>query len=405
MKLNKKTILFVVIGVVFIALFLRYMGRAPKRHYADFRVYYATGERFLAKEDIYSRPDESITPFKYSPMFAMIMSPLSLMPKKAASLVFFSINFILVCLIIFISKKLIFKDEFSFKERMIIYGLSLLGSLRFLLHATDSGQVGIVMFALAILGIYYIEKRKDCLGSAFLGMAVLFKYTPAAFLLYYLSKRKIKIVALVCIFIIIFCFLPLSYTGVDKGITYLKNWIPYISDTSFDKGSWFDYKNQSVFSMSLRYLCKDSPYGIAVLSLTQDQARLVGLSIGIVIFGLILIPRGKSDFNRMIDYASIFIFMALFNPNAWMHNFGFLLFGYMVLLYYLFKINFKDKLTLVLVVITILLGTFTSEAFAGDELKDVFEELSSVTIASLILMFSLLRLKFNSAYKRIGEGE
>ena len=94
MVAKRKIILSSLVLIVFVLLFIRYSYRAPKRHYSDFRVYYATAERFTAKEDIYSRPDESITPYKYSPMFAMLVSPLAKFDQKTASLIFFTINFI-----------------------------------------------------------------------------------------------------------------------------------------------------------------------------------------------------------------------------------------------------------------------------------------------------------------------
>jgi len=74
--------------VIYVALLFRYLHYAEKRQYSDFRVYHATGQRFAERQDIYARPDESITPFKYSPFFAMGFAPLSVLPIKAAAGVF-----------------------------------------------------------------------------------------------------------------------------------------------------------------------------------------------------------------------------------------------------------------------------------------------------------------------------
>ena len=120
MALKRKLIIYSILIVVFAGLFIRYSGRAPKRHYSDFRVYYATAQRFAEKEDIYTRPDESITPFKYSPMFALLVSPLSKFDQKTASLIFFTLNFISLLIIFVISEKLICKSKLSFKQKIFL---------------------------------------------------------------------------------------------------------------------------------------------------------------------------------------------------------------------------------------------------------------------------------------------
>ena len=130
---TKRNIAYLLIAMSFIGLFFRYMHRAPKRHYCDFRVYYATAQRFAAKEDIYSRPQESITPFKYSPMFALIVSPLSMVSEKPASLIFFSISFVSLIIICRLSKKLIIKRDLTFKESVLFYFLPILFTSRFML--------------------------------------------------------------------------------------------------------------------------------------------------------------------------------------------------------------------------------------------------------------------------------
>jgi hypothetical protein len=89
--------------------------------------------------------------------------------------------------------------------------------------------------------------------------------------------------------------------------------------------------------------------------------------------------------------------MALFNPNAWLVNFVFLLFGYMVILYYLIQNGFlKDKTTLILTFLSFVVSSWGCESVAGDNLQNYLEMLSTVTIASLIIIFILLKLKFSS---------
>jgi len=397
MRIDRRYIVSIIIATIFIGMFVRYLYRAPKRHYCDFRVYYATAQRFIDKEDIYARPDESITPFKYSPMFAMLVSSLSFFSQKAASLIFFTINFILLVVICMFSERLIVDDKISFKKKILLYVLPIIFTSRFILQVLDSGQVNIMIFALVILGLYYFEKKKDIVGAAFIGLSVMFKYMPVVFIPYFLLRKKLRIVGFILVFIILYCLIPAAYVGVDREIEYVKNWLPFITKTSLDEGSWYDYKNQSLYSFVLRYFTAASFYRVSVANLTFRQGLLVAFIIGAIIYSLIIFPQRRYNIHSPIDYSLLFICMALFNPNAWMANFVIFIFVYMTILYYLLKFNFKDRFTSVLVFLSFALASWGSESLVGNNLENLLEELSSVTMAALVLLFILFRLKFKKA--------
>ena len=394
MVAKRKIIISFIVLIVFALLFIRYSYRAPKRHYSDFRVYYATAERFADKEDIYARPDESITPYKYSPMFAMLVSPLSKFSQKTASLIFFTLNFISVILILFFSEKLIAGDNVSFRDRVIMYGGGLLCSFRFVLHAMDAGQVGILVLALVVIGLYLIERKKTIGGSFCVGLSIMVKYMPVIFLPYFALRKRMKVVLFVVAFIGLFCVLPAIFVGFEKEVEYVKNWLPFISDTSFDSLSIYDYKNQSLFALVLRFFTKVTPYNVSIANLSFNQGMITALFLGGISYAFIVIPKKESRFEKALDYSSLFALLVLLNPNAWMHNFVVLLFIYMTLFYHLIKTNFKDKVTLILVIISFALTTLSAELFVGDALEELLERFSSVGIGTLLLLFILLKLKW-----------
>lgn len=395
MKPKRKCIAVIIIALVFIGLFCRYSRRAPKRNYCDFRVYYATAERFTQRQDIYGRPDESITPFKYSPIFAFVLSPLSFFTQKCASLIFFTVNFLSLIGIFIFSRKLIVKDKITFRQNVFLHIFTLICSFRFILQALDSGQVGIIITFLVILGLYFLDKKKDVLSSAFMAFSIMFKYTSFIFLPYFFFRGKRKLVSFILLFIIIFCLLPAVYSGIPTNSNYLKSWFPSITKTSLDNSSWYDYKNQSLFSAILRYFTAGSDYGISLAQLSFNQGVIITLVFCAIIYFLIIFP-GVNLRPEPINYSLLFICMALFNPNAWMHNFVVLIFVYFTIFYHLLKVNFEGKVTLILVIFSFIVMSLTSESLVGNNLENLFEELSSVTLGSLALMFTLFRLKFKN---------
>jgi len=144
----------------------------------------------------------------------------------------------------------------------------------------------------------------------------------------------------------------------------------------------------------LRYFTAGSPYSINVARLTFNQGLGLALIAGTIIYLMIAFPVGKRSDISMLEYSMLFICLALFNPNAWLSNFVFCLFAYMTLTYYLCKTNFRDKTTLILLCCSFFLMTGAGESIVGNDLEDLLEKLSSVTIGTFILLFLLFRLKF-----------
>jgi len=389
---RKRFIIFSILTIIFIALFFRYAHRAPKRNYCDFRVYYNTAQRFLAKENIYSRPEESITPFKYSPVFALITSPLALVTQKQASLIFFTINFILLIWLCVLSKRMIVKVSIPAWQLFAFYFFPILFSSRFIFSVLDSGQITIVIFALLILGLFLLEKKKDIAASALFALAVMFKYTSIVFLPYFLIRKKIKASLGIVFFILFYCLIPAIYTGINTNLQYLKNWFPFIIETSLDKGSWYDSKNQSLYSMVLRLFSGDSPYA-HFAQLTFYQAIFISVGVGALIYLCIVIKRREHE-TKNIDYALLLLCLALFNPNAWLANFVFFIFAYMVIIYYLISTRFINKPVLIFTILSFISSSWAAESVVGDKLQNFFESLSTVTVAALMLTGILLYLKF-----------
>jgi hypothetical protein len=401
MKLNPKWIVVAVIVMAFVGNFIRYSHRAPRRHYADFRVYHATAERFLQKQDIYDRPDMAITPFKYSPMFAFLVSPLGFVNRHTASLIFFTINFATLISLCFLIPRLLGITGLTVIQRIFLYFIPILFTSRFILQVWDSGQVNLIMFLLTVASLYFMRKGKDALAGGALGLSVMFKYMPAVFVPYLIFQKKYKMVTWILVSIVIWCFLPALVVGWETQMFYLQKWLPSISETSLDHSSWYDYKNQSLYSTVLRYLTKDATYGLKLMNLTFEQGLGLSILLGGLIYVLVLFKGRNVEEQFKLDWSILFLCMALFNPNAWMMNFVVFFFVYMYLMDYLFRVRWQDKVTLGLMLLAFIVSSWTSESLVGNDLENRCEELSFVTLGALILIVSLLRLKFGHQYQQI----
>ena len=92
----RKIITAILLGGLSLGLFIHYQVRAPRRNFSDYRVYYKAGRDVLEGKNIYVRETEEITPYKYSPVFALFMSGLSTGSRRVSASIFFILNLIFV---------------------------------------------------------------------------------------------------------------------------------------------------------------------------------------------------------------------------------------------------------------------------------------------------------------------
>ena len=395
--LSRKWIVFFVIALVFFLLLGRYLHRVPKRHYSDFRVYHHAAQKVLTGEDIYFRDTLAVTPFKYYPFFAFCFIPLGVLPIKAAAGVFFAINFFLVFVLLRLAADITGAQEqlsaSPGRELCLLYGLGTFFALRHIFAVWDAGQVTILMCVLTLAGLAALSKGKKAIAGAFLAAAMLIKYTPVIFLPYLIVRRQFKAVAWTIAFAVLWLSLPALAVGIPKELAYLSSWIPSIIDTSLDMKSYTGPGNQSLFSMVIR-LVTDCGQGVNVMHLTFEQGKLLGSAFAAVLYLLALIPPFGKPLDQRIDYALLFTFLPLFNPNGWGINFVVLAVPAMLLIAYLIKVKGKDRFVAACVVGGFLAISLLARDIVGKHVQNIGELLSHVTIGALLLVVALLKLKF-----------
>jgi alpha-1,2-mannosyltransferase len=243
---------WLLLALVFAALFFRYHLRAEKRQAADFRVTYAAAQTFLERGDLYAKfEDPTIATYKYSPFFAMLAAPLALLTLHQAALAFFALNFLFLVVMFVYARRLIAGEDGPADWRL--WALPLLFTGRLFLKVMDAGQVNIVMVGLVVLSLYAMQKRREGLSAALLMLGVMIKYTPVIFVPYFLARKKWRFTLYSAAFAALYCVLPMAWVGFEKGLAYLTGWMPYVVKTSLDIGSLADFRNQSLCAALLRY--------------------------------------------------------------------------------------------------------------------------------------------------------
>jgi len=395
----RKLIVIIIFGSLALGLFIQYQARVTKRGFCDYRVYYEAGRDILTGQNIYQQDSEAITPFKYSPFFAVFMAPFSMVDKRTSASLFFILNLICLFFILKVSRRLIFFKDIGRKKEYLVFLIVFVLSFRAILHCLQSGQVGLLIVLSILLGLLFISRNKQVQGSFLIGFAVMIKYMPFLFGLHFLIKKKYKVCLFFALALIVYCLLPGIFFGAKTNFHYLKDWFPYITSTSLDSGSLVDSKNYSLWTL-IRRIIPGISANWAIISII--------LVFGVVVVLFSIKGKGRqsnpqmNEFYDCIDYGMVFLAMALFNPNAWLHNFVVVIFPYMIVMYYLFICNFKDKIVLALLALSFIFFSLVSESLVGDRMQNMLECCSVVTWGTLLLFAALFKIKFYSNSITIG---
>ncbi len=390
-----------VIIFLFIAFLGRYQTKMPKRDFADFRVNHYTAEKLIKGENIYddiAYREDGIANFKYPPIVAVLFYPLGFLGKNSAAIIWLLFSYILIIFFFYWSSRLIFAEGFKNRSRNWVYFLAALFSLRFFAHNFDEGQVNFLMMSTLVLSLFLLNKKKNFFSGISLGFSSLVKYMSVIFLPYFVFKRKLKVIFYFLLALVIFFYLPALVLGLEYNNSLQKSFFPFLCKTSLDFNSMSTHENQSLIAMAMRFLSSFSEYKVNFLKLSQLQLGFVIGASFMLLYMVILFPssprlKNQSQFREALNYAMLFICVALFNPNAWIHAFIFLVFPFMVCLYYLFKVRHRDLAVWIMVGLTVVL-TSMPERFFLPKIKDSVDIYSLLTIGSLILFLALAKIKF-----------
>lgn len=396
MKINQKSRWWpaLVIAAIFVLLTFRYERFAAKRHFGDFHVYYVTGERLLRGEPIYSGETEDITPFKYSPLVASIFSLLSRVPEKTAAGLWHFLNLLFLLGSLSFGLRLIECTEarqnpFSNKQKWTLASLSILGVSPAVIHCLNSGQVGLLVLFLFVLGTYYSQKSgTEWAGAFFFAFSAMFKYVPLLIIPYFLFRKRSRFVLFFCFSFLFLHFLPAVWLGWRENLACLGNLLPHLTSTTMDHISFLDFKNQSVWAYFYRLFYYD--LGIFEISDHPEWLTAGVLVLFVLLYSSIVFSKGSHSLRHfVIDCALLAILTILFNPNAWKHNFVLLVFPYLILVSQARKEKWRSwKSAAAALVFILFLGS--NRSGLGWSARYELMSMSVLLCASLIVFISLV---------------
>jgi len=362
-------ILFILILTFFLILII-----SPKRTHGDFDVYFRSSQNYLANAPVYV-PHNGIEEFKYSPLFALLFSPLTFFNSTVALYCWDILNIILLYMIFYLLYKL---DQISFSKPQDIGIILCLFVLthRFILSNITLGQINILLCFLMVLTMYFEINKRYFWASVALTFSLMIKFFPLVLLFYFILKRRFCLAGYTVLMVIIFLLLPAIYSGFDLNLRYLHDW--YVLLKSSPPHLFYSVRNNSFLSFySWFFIARHNAHYISgYYFLMEGLTPIVYQAWFItcmVFFSAFFYDALLVKYNEIkityLDYSCLFICGLLFNPLAYLNSLVFLIVPYFFILRYLFYLGLDRKNALIcvfLVLLGLMLNIFDHKMFFND---------------------------------------
>ncbi len=336
-------ILFVLILTVSLILSI-----SPKQTRGDFDVYYASSQNYLAKAPVYISHD-GIEEFKYSPLFALVFSPLTMFNKLSALYIWNILNIFLLYLIFYLFYKL---KQMSFskpRDLLIIVCLFALSG-QFIFSNIKLGQINIFLCYLMVLTMYLEINKKYFWASVILAFSLMIKFFPLLFVLYFVLRRRFKLVGFTILMIVFFLLLPSIYSGFDLNLRYLHDWLILLK--SSPAHLYYVVKNNSFLAFySWFFIVRHDIHNVIDYNMIQKgltpEVYYFWVVSCFVFFSLFFYDTFFVKYKELkivfLDYSCLFVCGLLFNPLAYLNALVFLIVPYFFILRFLFYSEISRK--------------------------------------------------------------
>lgn len=333
----------------------------------DFRAYYSAALAIRERLNPYdvgvlkslSPPDVDVPPYIYPPVLAILLVPSTLLDFSAAKILWLLLNQLLLLLAI----TLIFRAsnrEWLWVELGVVGGLTL--NLDPLRQNYELGQVNVVTLFLLAAAFYLFRRNKEGWAGAILGFATALKVSPALFILYFLWKKRWRLVASALAWLFVLAGFSLLVIGRESSLTYIRDTLPPIlSGTVWGVASPANQGFQGLFSR----LFTENPWTQSIV-VNEHLAALATLSCSVILLvATAIVCRGSDivkDKERFdLEYSMVTLVSLAVASVSWDHHFVWLLLPLIVLVKQLSRIGTALAVPTSIIAISYALGG----AYAG----------------------------------------
>jgi alpha-1,2-mannosyltransferase len=345
----------------------------------DYAVYRTAAGRAVAAEPLY-RESDGHWQFKYLPAFAVVMSPLAVVPDGIARAAWFGVSVALLAVLLRTSASLIPDRRYS---RGVLIGATVVLLGKFYVHELELGQVNILMAALVVGAAASMRRGNESLAGALVGCAIVVKPYAALLLPYLAARRRLRSLVPLVMVLTGALILPAAVYGLEGNARLLAEWWDTVTQTTAPNLS--NPNNVSALSVFTRALGPGPP---ALVLAAITIVALLATSV------LVFLRRGPIASPEGLEIGLLLTTMPMISPQGWDYVFLVATPGVMYL------VNYREALPRAVripVVAALLIIAFSIYDLIGRRAYTTFMSWSITTLCYVILIVGLTMLRTREA--------
>jgi hypothetical protein len=296
---TRTRVLLIVLAVVsIVALFTTRVSRKMP----DFEVYRVAAARALDGAPLY-RASDGHYQFKYLPSFALLVSPLALVPAATAKALWFGGSAVLMLILLGLSVRA--QPRLSRPPALLVV-LTFLAMAKFYAHELVLGQANLLFAVVVTLALVCLASGRPLRGGLLLSAAVVVKPYAVLFAPWLLTRRDRRPLAAMTAGLAAAFLAPAARYGLRGAVELHRQWWHTVSATTAP--NLLNPDNVSLAAMFTRWFGADSNAGLLA------AAAAIGLA---VLVGIVIAGRGTLERTDTLEAGLILIAIPLVSPQGW----------------------------------------------------------------------------------------
>lgn len=353
-----------------------------ERKMPDFAVYRTAGTRAIAREPLY-RSDDGHYQFKYLPGFALLVSPIALMPERAAKALWFSAAAVLMLVLLALSLAALPAPRLP---PALLLALTFVAMAKFYAHEMVLGQVNLLFAVLATLALVRLRHRGEVAGGLLFALTVAVKPYAIIFMPWLVTRRRHVALTAMVGGVIVLLLAPAIWFGWHANAQLLADWWQTARTTTAP--NVLNSDNVSLAALFTRWTGSES--------LAGPLAAITG-AVLLVVCGVVIVARRALPSDAppdALEASLLLLIIPLLSPQGWDYV---LLIGTPAVMLLINGWPALPRGLRIASAAALIIVAFSIYDFMGREAYAVFMNLSLITACVIVEFAALVALRFRRA--------
>jgi hypothetical protein len=369
----------VLLGILALVSLTALFTTRVARKMADFDVYYTAGSRALAAEPLY-RAEDGHFQFKYLPAFAVLASPIAMLPRQAAKAGWFAASALMMLALLWLS--VLALPHIRTSPALLVV-VTFVAMAKFYAHELVLGQVNLLFAVVAVLAIVWMVRGREAGAGLLFALAVVVKPYAAIFAPWLAARRNRTAFVAMLAGMVVLLLLPAARYGWRDNLHLLGDWWQTVRTTTAPNLTNPD--NVSLGAMFERWMGPGSP-----------APRLAGIAsvILLMLAAVVVFTRTGLQRPEALEGSLLLLLIPLLSPQGWDYV---LLIGTPAVMLLVNDLPSLPRGLRVATVAAIAIVAFSIYDVMGRDAYSMFMRMSIVTVCAIVEVAALVALRLRRA--------